>query len=384
MTEIEGSVRCPRGHATAAGYQFCTTCGERIAPDPLGSDPGRRPTTSDQTAFVVPADDARSTGAPRRSLFGGLRRAKKAPVSVSDMPEPEQDPRRRSGRGQTAADARGDGSQDPARAAGDAPSAEPKKSRSRYLSRRASREPKPGTTEGPSLLPPDLLPPELGGMANEPPRTDPPEIEPGALPAPLGSSTYKDVEFAIGPDSSSVVTFDRADVQPVPVTERVRTVRRGRGPDIPTRVMAGLIAAIVVIAALIVFFLVRDPRTPSATLVPAEPTTSAGISPTPSVAPVPTAVAVSEECGNAFAFAAAHAAEAQAPTWQQRTLDLCTTPDEWLTAARLHPTAIGATSAADVGDDDLARLCAGASGAVCAAVTSATPVPPTSAVTTPP
>jgi hypothetical protein len=173
-------------------------------------------------------------------------------------------------------------------------------------------------------------------------------------------------EFAIGPGTKRL-SYGRPDpvVTPAPIGIAKRRLVRRPGGDrvasgLPTRALVAILLVVAAIAAAIILFVIREPGTPA--VVPTSiPTAPASVTP-PSATPGATAVAVSEECANAFAFAAAHAAEARAPELQQRTLTLCSTTDEWLAAARLHPAAIGVTNASEVGEDDLARLCAGEPG----------------------
>jgi hypothetical protein len=324
MAESDAPVRCPRGHLTAAGYQFCTTCGERVAPEPDVSGPVMPPPlldSDDGIGFALPPDlgPQPATG---EGLAGGSKRG-----------------RLRGGIG------------------------------------RLGRKPKESEAPvGPSLLVTDVDVPGAERVENEPPTIDPPEVEPPQAGRSAPPTVYGDVEFAIGPGTKSVVTYG-----PEPVVPSPEAATRSRIPGgIPTRLLVAILVLVAGIAAAIVLFVIREPGTPAAelsTVPPAQPSVVA--SPAPSVAP---AAVVSEECGNSFAFAAAHAAEAQAPVLQQSTLTFCGTSDEWLAAARLNPTAIGLTDASEVGDDDLARVCAGAPGT---GLCSSTLTPPTGATASP-
>lgn len=336
MTDTDEPTRCPRGHLTPSAFEYCTTCGERLTPGGEPEDVGGPSPTPDDEAGAASAVRSR-LDALRRKRGDVERRAETpAPPQTPGAPPVLEPPR---------------AIEEPARRFGGL--------------RRKPRAPKaPMTAPGVSLLPDDLT-----VLPNEPPRTPPPEVEPAKFGESVETSSYPDVEFAIGPGTRSVVAFDR----PV-AAEAKRTTRRG--PEIPTRLLLVTLLAIVLIAAGIIFFVAREPGAPAATLIPP----SAAATPTPATSaatatPVAPA-AVSEECGNAFAFAAAHAAEAQAPSFQQRTLELCTTSDEWIAAGRLHPAAIGESSASAVDASDLARVCLGAPNAPLCRSTQAASAPP--------
>ncbi len=319
MTESDGVVRCPRGHLTAAGYEYCTTCGERIAPKPVVIDTPRPQWADERIGSVPPSETYEpSRGASNEGVLPG-------DVPTGDVRSARA--RLRTGIGR--------------------------------LRRKPPNVTEPRTEGSLSLLPPDLL-----QVPNEPSVVGPPEIEP-PLPSALRPSIYSDVEFAIGPASKSLVTFERPDPSaPMPVSSP-KTRRR---PEIPTSALIAILVVAAAIAAVIIVSVMRDPSTPAGAPTPlptaSAPATASPVGATASPVGTPAFVVVSEECVNAFAFAAAHAAEAQAPMLQERTLDLCTTTGEWVAAGRIHPAAIGVTDAAQVGEDDLARVCAGSPSAV--------------------
>jgi hypothetical protein len=116
--------------------------------------------------------------------------------------------------------------------------------------------------------------------------------------------------------------------------------------------LGALVLVILAVLAYALFFSGDD--TPEPTFAPVTPAPATSAPASPAASPTAAPVTVSEQCINAFSFAAANP---QPESNVTRTADLCTTSDEWLTAARQQPSAIGAASAADVGNDDIQRIC---------------------------
>jgi hypothetical protein len=117
-------------------------------------------------------------------------------------------------------------------------------------------------------------------------------------------------------------------------------------------VLAAVLLLLLGVGAYALFFSDDDEPLP-------DPTARVTIAPTtaPTTAPTPAAVALPEECANGFLFAASRPDDQQNVS---RTGDLCPTVDLWLEAAKQHPAAIGESSAADVGADDVKTFCANA------------------------
>lgn len=84
------------------------------------------------------------------------------------------------------------------------------------------------------------------------------------------------------------------------------------------------------------------------------PRTAPTVAPTTAPTPTPAAAALTEECTNSFLFAQANSDD---PQNLRRTADFCPTAAMWLQAARSYPGAVGASTADEVGPDDVERLC---------------------------
>lgn len=163
-----------------------------------------------------------------------------------------------------------------------------------------------------------------------------------------------EVEFVFGGNQPS---GPRVKAPKVP---RVAPAAVSRGPASrgPGGLSRGALAAIVVLLLLVAgvaayaLFFSDDEEPPVPTLAPT-------VAPTPAPTIVPTVppVVLSEECLNSFLFAQAHLDE---PKNLTRTTELCPTVEQWLEAAKRHPAAVGASSAEEVDNEDVQKVCASA------------------------
>jgi hypothetical protein len=188
-----------------------------------------------------------------------------------------------------------------------------------------------------------------------PPRTEPAEPPRLAYPPALATPSVPDpneheMEFVFGAGTAAAPTVRRT-------TETVVTTPAGppsQGRQISRSTLILLAVLLALIAAVVGYALLSGgDDDPEPTIAPqtVPPTTA------PTTAPTVAPAALSEECANAFLYAQANP---QPPTNVTRTGDLCPTVDGWLAGARQQPGAIGASSATEVGEDDVRSFCTNA------------------------
>jgi hypothetical protein len=198
--------------------------------------------------------------------------------------------------------------------------------------------------ETPKADEPDALPVVASPVMPQPPQASTWSRPPVTVPDP----DENELEFVFSGRES---TPARAAATTTTTTTVERTGPNGRKISRSTAIALAVLLAL--IAGVVAYALLSsDDDPPASTAPPASVATSTA----PSTAPTSDPILLSEECLNGFQYAEAN----PEPTNVTRTADLCPTVAQWLEAAKRFPAAIGASSASDVGADDVQRICASA------------------------